>query len=44
MAAIWKSEITVEMVENISEENLEQLIEELNDAVQEIAQSYGVGN
>jgi hypothetical protein len=44
MAAIWKSEITVEMVENISEENLEQLIEELNDAVQEIASSYGVGN
>lgn len=44
MAAIWKSEITVEMVENISEENLEQLIDELNDAVQEIAQSYGVGN
>lgn len=43
MAAIWKSEITVEMVENISEENLEQLIEELNDAVQEIASSYGVG-
>jgi hypothetical protein len=44
MAAIWKSEITVEMVKNISEENLEQLIEELNDAVQEIASSYGVGN
>jgi hypothetical protein len=43
MAAIWKSEITVEMVKNISEENLEQLIEELNDAVQEIASSYGVG-
>jgi hypothetical protein len=43
MAAIWKSEITVEMVTNISDDDIQQLIEELNDAVQEIASSYGVG-
>lgn len=39
---IWKSEITSEMVEHITPENLEQLIQELNDVVQEIAESYGI--
>ena len=39
---IWKSQITSEMVAHISEENLEQLILELNDVVQEIAESYGI--
>lgn len=40
---IWKSEITDEMVANLSDDDIQQLINNLDDAVQEIAESYGVG-
>ena len=39
---VWKSEITNEMVSHLSENELEQLIENLNDVVQEVAESFGV--
>jgi hypothetical protein len=39
---IWKSEITDEMVSELSEDDLQQLIENLNDVVQEVAESFGV--
>ena len=41
---IWKSEITDEMVANLSDDDIQQLINNLDDAVQEIAESYEVGN
>lgn len=39
---IWKSEITNEMVSELSEDEISQLIDNLNDVVQEIAESFGV--
>jgi hypothetical protein len=39
---IWKSEITNEMVSELSQDEIEQLIENLNDVVQEVAESFGV--
>lgn len=39
---VWKSQLTNEMVEHLSENELEQLIENLNDVVQEVAESFGV--
>lgn len=40
---VWKSQITSEMVSHLSESDIEQLQHQLNDVVQEIAESFGVG-
>lgn len=39
---IWKSEITDEMVSELSPDEISQLIDNLNDVVQEVAESFGV--
>jgi len=39
---IWRSAISLEMVENLSDEAVAELIETLNDSVQEIFESFQV--
>ena len=39
---IWKSQITSEMVKHLNELDIEQLQNQLNDVVQEIAESFGI--
>lgn len=42
MNIIWESKLTAEMVSHLSEEEVQLLIDELNDAVAEICEQYEV--
>ena len=39
---VWKSELTSEMVKNLSDQEISLLVESLNDAVQEICENWGM--
>ena len=39
---IWKSSVTKDMVKGMSEEDIEALVEELNDAVMRVCEEMGV--
>jgi hypothetical protein len=39
---VWKSELTNEMVKNLSDQEISLLVESLNDAVQEICENWGM--
>lgn len=43
MALVWKSEITAEMVEDLTPEQIQQLADCLDEAVEMIAYDFGVG-
>jgi hypothetical protein len=40
--AIWKSELTEEMVSSLSDQEISLLVEALNDAVQEVCENWGM--
>ena len=42
MNIIWESRLTAEMVSHLSEDEVQLLIDELNEAVAEIGESYEV--
>jgi len=43
MAIIWKSELTAEMVEGLTPEQIQQLADCLDEAVMIVASDFGVG-
>ena len=40
--AVWKSEVTEEMVSSLSDQEISLLVEALNEAVQEICENWGM--
>jgi hypothetical protein len=40
--AVWKSEVTEEMVSSLSDQEISLLVEALNEAVQEVCENWGM--
>lgn len=40
--SVWKSEVTEEMVNSLSDQEISLLVEALNEAVQEICENWGM--
>jgi len=40
--AVWKSEVTEEMVSSLSDQKISLLVEALNEAVQEVCENWGM--
>ena len=40
--AVWKSEVTQEMVSSLSDQEISLLVEALNEAVQEVCENWGM--
>lgn len=43
MAVIWKSELTAEMVEDLTPEQIQQLADCLDEAVMIVSSDFGIG-
>ena len=41
---LWQSTVTVGMVERLHDLTVDQLMDDLNDAVQAICEQYGIGD
>ena len=41
---LWQSTVTVEMVEGLHDLTVDQLMDDLSDAVQAICEQYGIGD
>jgi hypothetical protein len=40
--AVWKSEVTEEMVSSLSDQEISLLVETLNEVVQEVCENWGM--
>jgi len=40
--AVWKSEVTEEMVSSLSDQEISLLVEALNETVQEVCENWGM--
>ena len=40
--AVWKSEVTEEMVSSLSDQEISLLVEALNESVQEVCENWGM--